>query len=201
MMSVSLAAFSRFPVRCTEDLRDIASRVTELPPMLLWVDPNDNHSNTRIEKAISHVTHLRRDGESTTLLRCKADKARSSDVWTKPRYCLQANERLALLRVNAPGEQDFAFVRTSSGVEGFVLLKHLADSKARVTKITRVGSTAEALEAIQGILRPYVSLPPSRFRVMTNNVRIENGVRNFNSGVDMAHAMRSIVSSPMLFLC
>lgn len=195
-MSVSLSAFNRFPVRCTEDLRDIASRFAELPPMLLWVDPNQSDSNRRIEQAITHVTHLRRDGESTTLLRCKADKARTSDVWTKPSYCLQANEKLVLLRENAPGEQDFAFVRTSSGAEGFVLSKHIAGA----TKITRVASTAEALHAIQGTLKAYVPLPPSRFRVMTNNVRTESGSRNFNAGSEMAHAMRSIVSTLLRFL-
>jgi hypothetical protein len=200
IMSVSLSAFNRFPVRSTEDFRDIASRFQELPPMLLWVDPNHSDSNTRIEQAIVRsgtklATHSRRDGESTTLLRCKADKARTSDVWTTPRCCLQADESVTLLRLNAPGEQDFAFVRTSSGIEGFMLAAHLQQSVARATKITRVASTAEALEALRGTLRPYVSLPPSRFRVMTNSTRTENGERNFSAGSDMAHSMRLIVST------
>ncbi len=168
--------------------------------MLLWVDPNHSDCNTRIEQAIVRsgtklATHSRRDGESTTLLRCKADKARTSDVWTTPRCCLQADESVTLLRLNAPGEQDFAFVRTSSGIEGFVLAAHLQQSVARATKITRVASTAEALEALRGTLRPYVSLPPSRFRVMSNSTRTENGERNFSAGSDMAHAMRLIVSA------
>jgi hypothetical protein len=194
MSSVSLKAFNRFPVRATEDMREIGLRCQQLAPMLLWVDPNDSESNTAIENSIKCVTHLRRDGESTTLLRCKADKARTPDVWTKPSYCLQPNERLTLLRKDDPKEKDFAFVRTSTGVEGFVLAVHLMETNARASKVTRVTSTEEALAAIQGELRAYVSLPPSRFRVMTNNVRTENGRRNFNAGSEMAHAMRSMVS-------
>ena len=193
MSQASLPAFTRFPVRLSEDLRDIASRCKELPPMLLWVDPNDNDTNTRIEAAISSVKHLRRDGESTTLLRCKANKARTQDVWTNPHYLLEPNENLTLLRLNAPGEQDFAFVRTSSGVEGFVLLVHLDTTKSNASRITRVASTAEALQALEGDLKRYVSLPPSKFRVMTNNVRFEKGQRNYNAGSQMAHAMRSMV--------
>jgi hypothetical protein len=198
--TMSLDAFKRFPVRTTEDLRGIASRFMELPPMLLWVDQNDNDTNTRIENAIKCVTHLRKDDESTTLLRCRPTTARSPDVWTQPRYCLQASERVTLLRMNAHGEQDFAFVRTATGVEGFVLVKHLANPKG--TKIKRVASTAEALAAIQGELQGYISLPPSKFRVMTNNVRMEDGTRNFNAGSQMAHAMRLLVRlsscSPLL---
>ena len=145
---MSLAAFKRFPVRATEDVRDIASRFVQLPPMLLWVDPNDNDTNTRIQNAITGVTHKRRDSETTTLLRCRADRARTGDVWTQPLYCLQADEPVTVLRKNAPGEQDFAFIRTASGVQGFVLVAHLANSEG--AKITRVASTAEALAAIQG---------------------------------------------------
>jgi hypothetical protein len=191
----SLPAFNRFPVRLTEDVRDIATRAKKLPPMLLWVDPNVNDTNARIERAINCVTHLRRDGESTTLLRCKADKSRTPDVWTRPTYCLEANENVTLLRLNDPEEQDFAFIRTATGVEGFVMAIHLATTKTKATTITRVASTNEALQAIQGDLKPYVSLPPSRFRVMTNNVRVENGERNFNAGSDMARAMRAKVRS------
>jgi hypothetical protein len=194
MSSVSLKAFNRFPVRATEDMRDIGLRCQQLPPMLLWVDPNDSESNTAIENAIKCVTHLRRDGGSTTLLRSKAVKPHSPDVWTNPRYALQPNERLTLLRKDDPKDNDFAFVRTSTGVEGFVLPDNLIEAKA--TRVTRVTSTEEALAAIQGELRAYVSLPPSRFRVMTNNVRTENGRRNFNAGSEMAHAMRSMVSLP-----
>jgi hypothetical protein len=196
----SLPAFKKFPVRLTEDVRDIATRAKQLPPMLLWVDPNDNDTNSRIERAINCVAHLRLDGESTTLLRCKADKSRAPDVWTRPTYCLQANENVTLLRLNEPQEQDFAFIRTATGVEGFVLAIHLATTKTKATTITRVASTAEALQAIQGGLKPYVSLPPSTFRVMTNNVRVENGERNFNSGSDMARAMRCIVRDLFLLL-
>ncbi len=191
--AVSLPAFNRFPVRLTEDLRDVALRCRELPPMLLWVDPNTNDTNTRIENAIKTVVHSRRDGESTTLLRCKADRARTPDVWTKPSYCLQADESVTLLRLNDPGEKDFAFVRTASGVEGFVLSVHLATTKTKATRITRVASTSEALQAMQGQLQRYAALPPSMFRVMTNNVREENGKRNFNAGSEMANAMRSMV--------
>jgi hypothetical protein len=189
---MSLAAFKRFPVRATEDVRDIASRFVQLPPMLLWVDPNDNDTNTRIQNAITGVTHKRRDSETTTLLRCRADRARTGDVWTQPLYCLQADEPVTVLRKNAPGEQDFAFIRTASGVQGFVLVAHLANSEG--AKITRVSSTAEALAAIQGDLQKYISLPPSRFRVMTNCVRMEDGARNFNAGPQMAHEMRLLVS-------
>jgi hypothetical protein len=76
---------------------------------------------------------------------------------------------------------------------------HIDELNARFTQILRVSSTADALEAIQGSLQSYVPLPPSRFRVMTKNVRIENGARNFDAGSDMAHAMRSMVSSPFQF--
>jgi hypothetical protein len=161
--------------------------------MLLWVDPNDNDTNTRIQNAIQHATHLRRDGELTTLMRCRAEKSRNPDVWTNPMYCLQANEKVTLLRVNAPGEQDFCFIRTSNGQEGFVLTVHIDATK--VTRITRVSSTSDALAVIQGDLKGYIALPPSKFRVMTNNVRMENGQRNFNAGSDMASAMRSLVST------
>ena len=170
--------------------------VEKLPPVLPFVDPHDKYANSGIED--TSVKHLRRDGEKTTLLRCKADKARTQDVWTNPHYLLEPNENLTLLRLNAPGEQDFAFVRTSSGVEGFVLLVHLDTTKSNASRITRVASTAEALQALEGDLKRYVSLPPSKFRVMTNNVRVEKGQRNYNAGSHMAHAMRSMVRAAVV---
>jgi hypothetical protein len=68
---------------------------------------------------------VRDDGGDRTLLRCKVTTARSSDAWTTPRFSILSTTDVMVLRMNAPSELDFAYVRVHNGQEGFVQLKYL----------------------------------------------------------------------------
>jgi hypothetical protein len=68
---------------------------------------------------------VRDDGGDRTLLRCKVTLSRSSDAWTTPRFSILTDTDVLVLRMNAPNEQDFAYVRMPNGQEGFVQLKYL----------------------------------------------------------------------------
>jgi len=67
----------------------------------------------------------RDDGGDRTLLRCKVTLSRSSDAWTTPRFSILTDTDVLVLRMNAPNEQGFAYVRMPNGQEGFVQLKYL----------------------------------------------------------------------------
>jgi hypothetical protein len=67
----------------------------------------------------------RDDGGDRTLLRCKVTLSRSSDAWTTPRFSILADTDVLVLRMNAPNEQGFAYVRMPNGQEGFVQFKYL----------------------------------------------------------------------------
>ncbi len=51
--------------------------------------------------------------------------SRTPDAWTTPKFSILSTMDVMVLRMNAPGEQNFAFVRVPNGQEGYVQLKYL----------------------------------------------------------------------------
>lgn len=68
---------------------------------------------------------VRDDGGDRTLLRCKATTDRTREAWTTPRFPILSTTDVMVLRMNAPNEVGFAFVRVPNGQEGFVRFKYL----------------------------------------------------------------------------
>jgi len=68
---------------------------------------------------------VRDDGGDRTLLRCKVTVDRTPDAWVKPRFSILASTDVMVLRMNAPNEENFAYVRVPNGQEGFVRFKYL----------------------------------------------------------------------------
>jgi hypothetical protein len=50
---------------------------------------------------------------------------RTPDAWTKPRFSILDTTDVMVLRLNAAGEQNFAYVKMPNGQEGFVRSNYL----------------------------------------------------------------------------
>ena len=60
------------------------------------------------------------DGESSTMLRKRPDSTRDASVWVEGGHCVSDDQVVQVLRLNAEGEQGFAWIRTPEGHEGFI---------------------------------------------------------------------------------
>ena len=72
------------------------------------------------------AVHRRSDGESTTLLRAKADSSRSSHVFVVPNVLVRNGESVTVLRSNADGEAGWSWVRTAANAYGFLKNDYLS---------------------------------------------------------------------------
>ncbi len=63
-------------------------------------------------------------GEWFMKLRRRPDASRGADVWAEG--MVSEGETVTVIRMNAPDETGFAWVRTSSGAEGFLRSEYLA---------------------------------------------------------------------------
>jgi hypothetical protein len=81
-------------------------------------------------------------------------------------------------------------------------LENSLNAERRV-QLIRVRSTADAIAMLKStMLRNSLGLTASRFRVMSNNVREENGAPNYSAGLQMGKMMREIgYSGPILIFC
>ena len=73
----------------------------------------------------------RSDGNPTTLLRCRPHPARTCDVWVKGNPMVSQGETVTVIRMNAANEEGFAWVRTESGVEGFLRSEYVTVAPQR----------------------------------------------------------------------
>jgi hypothetical protein len=73
---------------------------------------------------LPYIVH-RSDGNPTTILRCRPDPARTSDVWVRGNPLVSQGETVTVIRMNAANEKGFAWVRTASGSEGFLRSEYL----------------------------------------------------------------------------
>jgi len=108
------------------------------------------------------VVIKRDDGTNSTLLRCRATNSRAADAFTTPRLALTSADQITflnavqgtrpLLKISlhglhspiAPAAEgtSFAFVRTSSGVAGYVQTKYLVSAPQHSVAPSSPASTA-----------------------------------------------------------
>ena len=102
-------------------------------------------------------------------LRCKPDPARSADVWAEGNPLVCEGEAVTAVRMNAPAEEGFAWIRTASGAEGFLRSEYLAVAPQRAPEERRTEVLWKAGTTYVLVVRPSVPTVAQEALVVHNS--------------------------------
>jgi len=108
---------------------------------------------------------VRNDGQASTRLRLRPDISNGRDVWLPGGAFVEQGEKVIVVRSNADGEEGFAFIRTSQGVEGFIRAEYVgcapAAQAAPLKRHQEVCHAVPLASSFQQIPKPHILLNSS----------------------------------------
>ena len=148
-----LSETSRHSVRLQKRLIDIAH------PELSCKSQNSTSTVSLVRSVV------RSDGQASTLLRLRPDISKGRDVWLPGGAFVEQDEKVTVVRSNADGEEGFAFIRTSQGVEGFIRAEYVgctpAAEAAPLKRHQEVCLAVPLASSSQQVPKPHILLNSS----------------------------------------